>query len=263
MQPPDMPGFVIPNPKGPKSIGLWSVLFSLLLLGCGVVNLGTMLAMPLIQRMLQNVETTAREQAQARQKATIDKLEADIKTIEDPEQKKPLEAQLESLKQQQVQKGPMIGVPFKLMTQPTLRAFFLTDYATAVVVNGMMLASGLGLLALKEWGRKLALWTAGIKIFRLAALILVNILIVLPISMVEVKNMMEQISGQGNGNPNSKQFVGMFQSLMDAMQTLVWVFAPIAFLLAIAFPIIVIVVLTRPASKAACLSPEKSELDLS
>ncbi len=256
MRPHDMPGFVTPNPKGPKSIGLWSVLFSLVLLSCSVLNLSVILAMPWIQGMLQSVDKTVQDQAQARRQASIEKLESDIKAMADPEQKKLLEEQLEATKKQPAQKGPMVGAAFKVMGEPKLRAMYLVDYGSAVVLNGMMLVSGLGLLALKEWGRKLALWTAGSKIARLTILMLVNILVMVPLMQKQFGKVIQEMSDQGQGNAGAQQFAGMFKTIMDGMQVFAWVGGSIGLMAAIAFPIIVIVVLVKPESKAACLPPE-------
>src|SRR5262249_12455960 len=56
----------------------------------------------------------------------------------------------------------------------------LADLLTSLFVNLLMLISGIGLIALKRWGRALAIWPAVFKIARLVVVTASLILVVAP-----------------------------------------------------------------------------------
>jgi hypothetical protein len=62
------------------------------------------------------------------------------------------------------------GIAMMGMNDPKLIRFTLLDAITGLVVNLMMLASGIGLINTRRWGAQLWAWTAWIKIVRLVLL---------------------------------------------------------------------------------------------
>ncbi len=111
-----------------------------------------------------------------------------------------------------------------------------------------MLISGIFLLQLKESGRKLALWTFGLKVVRLCALAVLLIVIVIPITSRMTSEMMAGITKGGAGAPPTAMFGDMakLQAALGSVQAVLGaVFGSI-------WPIIGIVLLTRPGTRAAC-----------
>lgn len=62
------------------------------------------------------------------------------------------------------------GLSMMGMNDPAFVRFTLIDVVTGLVVNLMMLASGIGLINIHRWGARLWTWTAWIKIARLVVL---------------------------------------------------------------------------------------------
>jgi hypothetical protein len=111
-----------------------------------------------------------------------------------------------------------------------------------------MLIAGIGLLQLKESGRKLALWTFGLKVVRLCALAVMMIIIVIPITSRMTSEMMAGMTKGGAGAPPQAVFGDMakFQAAMGTVQAVLGTaFGSI-------WPIVGMVLLTRPGTRAAC-----------
>jgi hypothetical protein len=111
-----------------------------------------------------------------------------------------------------------------------------------------MLISGIALLWLKESGRKLALWTFGLKVVRLCVLAVMMIIIVIPITSRMTSEMLTGMAKGGAGAPPTAAFgdtakiqaaLGSVQAVLGAAFGSIW-------------PIVGIVLLTRPGTRAAC-----------
>jgi hypothetical protein len=53
------------------------------------------------------------------------------------------------------------------MNDPQVIPYFYADFGSAILLNVLMLAAGIGLVLLRSWGRTLGVWTAALKILRL------------------------------------------------------------------------------------------------
>ena len=72
-------------------------------------------------------------------------------------------------------RDPMMG-----MSDPSFVKFMYVDLSTSLIINGLMFATGLGLLNLKRWGSRGWFWLAWFKIVRLIVLYGVFIIAVGP-----------------------------------------------------------------------------------
>lgn len=267
---PELKKFIRPNVKDCKSIGFWSVVFSGMLLFCGACNLITIAVLPVILTMVQETvgqAVQAEEKARAEQVAA---LEADAAKSASEAEKQAIEAQVTVLKSKPRMPQTMFNsfVP-SLMKDRTLMTYQFADYLTGLVLNIVMLISGIGLLGLKEWARKLALWLAGVKILRHFVLAAVSILVVIPATHERTKKMMEQVdaemkaSAPGGGNVGVNAPQGMIQviAMMDAMKSLAAIGPIVYALFAIIWPVVVLIMLNRPSVRAACLAADLNRLE--
>ena len=119
---------------------------------------------------------------------------------------------------------------------------------SGLVLNVAMLVSGIGLFQLKESGRRLALWTFGLKIVRLAVLATIMIVVIIPITAKMSSEMMAGIVQNGAGGPPAVMMTNMakFQAAFGTAQAVLGVvFGSI-------WPVIGIVLLSRPGTRVAC-----------
>jgi hypothetical protein len=131
-------------------------------------------------------------------------------------------------------------------------AFVVTDAVLGIVLNIVLILSGAGLVAMREWARKLALGVATAKIGRLVLLQGCNIIFILPIMARQMAAGMDEMMTQmpvGPGAAPPPQFGSQFAMLMLAMMSgsavCTAVFGAI-------YPILLLWFLTRPDAKAAC-----------
>jgi len=135
-----------------------------------------------------------------------------------------------------------------MMKAPGYQAYIWTDMISGLVLNLAMLISGISLLGLKEAGRRMALWTFGLKIVRLCTMALLMIIIIIPITSRMSSEMMTEMTKGGAGMPPTAVFgdMGKLQAALGSVQAVLGaVFGSI-------WPIIGIVLLTRPGTRAAC-----------
>jgi hypothetical protein len=114
--------------------------------------------------------------------------------------------------------------------------------------NVLMLISGVGLIRLREWGRKLAVWVAALKIVRLIVLYGIFIMVMVPIFVKLILDMFEEMAQSlppGAGRPPIAGMTTMFGTMFSVSAVAVMILGSI-------YPGIVLWLLTRPGVKAAC-----------
>src|SRR5205823_4367591 len=179
------------------------------------VNVGAQTVMgPMMAAQREQMTQTLR----AEHDAKLKKLQDDIDAADDEEEKAALQAKL---KKEQALPVPTIPDTSKMVAAPVIQAYMVTDAASGLLLNLLMLVSGIGLLALKGWGRVLALWVAGLKIVRLVALYGYCALAVAPVWAQQMRTMMEEInqSVPQGGKAMRSEEVNQFTTVMGAMMT--------------------------------------------
>ena len=74
----------------------------------------------------------------------------------------------------------------------------------AIVLNVLMAIAGVGLLGLAEWGRRLAIGVAWLKIVRWVAMIMVTFVLILPITAQKTQKMFDSIQAQAKAQAQAK-----------------------------------------------------------
>jgi hypothetical protein len=151
---------------------------------------------------------------------------------------------------------------------PCLSRYLWVDVVSAPIMSALLVVSGIGLLLLKEWARKLALCVAGLKIVRLIALGGVLSALVMP----RIGRVVDAIGGSDLGAELLVKLVeqqraqgGLAVSLNpaefgQALSALGHGYAIGMVCIGSIYPAIVLIVLTRQGARAACQrrSPESS-----
>jgi hypothetical protein len=137
--------------------------------------------------------------------------------------------------------------------------FFWVDVVTGPVLNFLFLISGLGLLALKGWARKLAIGIALFKIVRLGALCALAMGLVVPGMGRALMALANSDVGDGLlrttlGQVNQMLNASVTMSPTEVVQAMTWVgygFAVVMLGFGSIYPAIVLLVLTRPSARSA------------
>ena len=161
--------WVVPNPQIPRSFGLMNIIFGSILLLTAIGYGAFYIYAPVIQKQFQSPIKQIQEKEKADRAAKIAELkasEADAKTEAEKKTFADERAAIES----KVVVDLSAFDDLQNMTaynEPKLAIYEIFDISTAVVLNVLMIVAGGGLMALKEWARRLAIWVAGLKILRL------------------------------------------------------------------------------------------------
>jgi cell division protein FtsB len=254
--------WVVPNPQIPRSFGMMNIIFGSLML---LVALGYgcwFLYMPTFTKQMQ----TRMNEQQAQMKAENDEKIVELKKKEEAakteEEKQDLKAERELVeKRNQVdlsEFGNLMGT--NIMNDPRAAAFYYGEILAAIVLNVLMIVAGAGLLGLTEWGRRLGILVAQLKILRWIVMTALTMTIVLPISMEVTQKAMKAVEVQMKmqGGARATPFPMTEFARIGVIIGAVWiVFTAIV---ASVYPAMMWWYLSRPAARAACMDRPKPEL---
>ncbi|AGA26153.1 hypothetical protein [Singulisphaera acidiphila] len=149
-----------------------------------------------------------------------------------------------------------------------LNWYFWADFATAPVLNLLMLASGIGLTQLRIWARKMAIWVALLKIVRILALTFFFTIVVVPqarraidgVAHTELGKViiMKANAAQIKASTGPPAVIYTAEDFALWMATMAYFCAVFGMILCLIYPAISLVILTRPSVKAACCLDEVS-----
>jgi hypothetical protein len=236
--------------SSPKTIGILNIIFGCVMILCGVCAgfyLAVFAAMgPLMAQTQQQMQ--ARMDAQ--QQAQIKALEDQEKAGKTPEEKAAIRAEIAKVQTTPAPKMPDIKKMYG-MDKPEVAAWAIGEAITGMILNLAMIVAGIALVGFREWGRIMALWVAAIKILRLLALYGYCIVVVVPLvakgQMEAIEEMMRSMPAGGGGfNAQQLNQVGTIYG------TLYTVSAISMMVFGIIYPVVTLIVLTRPGAKAAC-----------
>jgi hypothetical protein len=186
--------WVVPNPQIPRSFGLMNIVFGALLLltalGYGVWFLYT----PVLMRQVQ----TQVKEEQDREKTNRDTKIADLKKQEaeakTEEEKKSLAEERKDAENEKTVRPPFMDISsMNPMADKRIAAFYAIEVSASVILNVIMIISGAALMGLTEWGRRLAILVSQLKIARWIAMIIVQMVLVLPFTMEISRKAMAQM----------------------------------------------------------------------
>jgi hypothetical protein len=231
------PMAVAPDTTTPRVFGILNILFSLL--GACIAAYALMMAvfMPVMAKTMEEA-SKAMEEASA---AEIEALEEEEAAATTEEEKAEIRTEIDQLK---TRPNADMANPFAAMTDPKVSLYGMVDGSTGLFFNLLMFISGIGLLVRKEWARKLAIWTAGLKIIRLIGLESVNMLFIIPIKMKHMQAMFEQMNVGGQG-VDTTEMAGM-----QGMMFTSW--AVVLLVVGCIYPALTLWFLSRPGVKVAC-----------
>jgi hypothetical protein len=237
-----------PNYSTPKTIGMLNIIFASLLLLCGACYaVQMMFQQALSQAMMGPQQQQMQAAFAAERQAKIQQLEQQEKLAATKEQKAALESQRKALQAQPLPKVPDIS---KVINEPHLKFYFAADIASMLVLNVLMLISGIGLVQFKEWSRQMGIWVCGVKIVRLLVLSGAFVVVVVPVLVQLIVEMLEEMAAGGPAPPKEEiaGTLGIVYSVSSVGVAL----------LGIIYPAIALWLLTRPSARAACAIPREA-----
>ena len=244
----------LPNPRTTLVLGIFNVNFAILLMLCGLVSSASLVVTPAVARAMSGLQTKLKDEVEQKRNEQLKALGDEAKTATTEKEKNAIAARRKVVEERPVvPMTPMMNFSDMGMDDPTLLTWSWIELTTGLVLNLMLLASGIGLLHCKTWSWKLGLWTAILKIARLMVVYAACIIVVIPIFSQKmgnaVTNMMTAQQVQAGRPAASMPSVDMFVKIYSVMYSGMAV-GMIA--LGSVYPSVMIWTLTRPGVRAAC-----------
>jgi hypothetical protein len=246
--------WVVPNPQVPRTFGILNIIFSILLLLFGAYTV----AMLVIGPRIQNAVIIQMKEQQASQKAVREAKVADLKKKEEAaktkEDKETIADEREALeKNVEPDISAIMGDAMGMAQNPRIVAYTYVESIAGILLNVLMLISGIALLRMSDWGRRLALGVAWLKILRWVAIMIFTLVVIVPITAETSRKMFQEIDKQakaksGGGTPVPMALFAQFTAVLTAVTTVA------SALFASIYPAVSLWFLTRPATRAACLA---------
>jgi hypothetical protein len=244
------PQWVVPNPQVPRTFGLLNIIFGVILLLVGAGTAVSYALGPAFMKFFQEM--------MAKQQADLDARIADLKSQEDAAKTK---EEKESLKAQRdaVLATPQPIIPnftalsgMNLVADRRLAIYYFSEIGAGILLNILMITAGAGLMAMADWGRRLSLWVAWLKILRWAAITVLMFVLVLPITMEHMGKAFDQMLEQTNkAGGKAAPIKGSDLARISAISSAV--FAVLGAIGGSIYPALSLWFLTRPRARAACL----------
>lgn len=250
------------QPPDSAPFGLMNIIFGSILLLTAIGYGAFYIYAPIIQKQFQSPITQIQEKEKADRAAKIAELKASEAAAKTEDEKKALAEERAA-----IESKPLVNFSalqdLQNMTaynEPKLAIYEIFDISTAVVLNVLMIVAGGGLMGLKEWARRLAIWVAGLKILRWVFMVLGSMVWLIPMTLDRMEKAMAavdaQIRSSGGGVPPFSMAQVTRWSVMAG--AVIMVFSAIV---ASVYPAMMWWYLSRPAARAACMK-KPSQPDL-
>jgi hypothetical protein len=245
--------WVVPNPGVPRTFGIMNIVFGVLLLLFGLGSAAMMILGPTFMKQVQAQTQQATEKAKAERAARISELKKKEDAAKSEEEKK--ELRIERQAAESVPEPPDLSDVTNwgdMMSDPWYAGYYWTEVSSGVLLNIAMIVAGAGLVAMAEWGRRLALGVAWLKILRLTAIMIITLVVILPMTTERTKRMFDKMEAQIKTKGGAGPGVGFSASMSQATAVFGAVSSVGTAVLGSIYPALALWFLTRPGARAAC-----------
>jgi hypothetical protein len=261
-----------PRPGLPKTIGLLNLAFGGMFFFCGLAFLKEW-GPALDQYYPEQLDAvTAQQWYTELRKMLVADLMAQEKDAPTAADRAALRAERLALEAKKPRIADQIDLTAYNLGVRWLTWYLWADIVTAPVLNLLVLASGIGLVQLRDWARRMGIWVAVALIVRQFVLTVFLIFFVIPRAEPMVRPFLESDLGKvwlaANKvvkNPNRP--TGTHLKTVDP-QEFATVFPGVSTFMALAwlgisviYPSIALAVLNHPSSRAACVAAEEAEAE--
>lgn len=247
------PPRAVPNFRTARLVGIFNVLFSVQILLCGLCMGVYVVTLPIWGRVFADVQAQAKQQVERAKASRLAELDDAAKKADTPEKK----AEIAALRKE-VESAPdpdftgMMDISKMGMTDPVTVGWAWVEIVTGLVLNTLMLLSGVGLMHWKPWSRKVAVWTAALKILRLVVVYSAFIVLVVPPMAKQLGDLVgdamtkqQAALGRKGAAPPTQVFVQVY--------TVTYTLTGVGMMVTgVVYPALVVWLLTRPGVVSAC-----------
>jgi hypothetical protein len=246
------PEWIVPNTAIPRTFGILNIIFGALMLLVGLGYVAWAFMAPTILKEVQVQTQASLAKAKAEREAQIDELKKEEDAAKTAEQKEQLRIQREAASA--VVEPPDMSdlTNWDMFSDPRYLAYFCSEVGLGILLNIAMIVAGAGLVAMAEWGRRLAIGVDWLKILRLVAMCVVTLTVILPITAERMQQAFAKMEAKMKTQPGFRTGP-VFSNNMARSMAVFGAVSSVGFsLVGAIYPAISIWFLTRPRAKAAC-----------
>jgi hypothetical protein len=249
-------GAVLPNYRTPRLTGIFNIVFAanifLYVLPMAVVTA----SIPLVGKAMNEIKRQIDEKAETTRKVELADVAAKVKSAKTDQEKIELEARRLELESRPKASMPGMFDFNKLgFDEPVFMGWYGVEVVTSVVLNLTMMISGIGLLSYREWARRMAIGTAVFKIIRLVLVYGFAIVVIIPLFTRNLAPMVvEMVAQQQQAMGVPKAGAPPVEFLQRVYMVTYSVIAAGVIVIGSVYPSVVVWLLTRPSTRAACLA---------
>jgi hypothetical protein len=245
---------ILPDPQTPKTLGMLCIIFASLIMSCDTCTGFSAIFASVWARIGDlSIKNTQAElnKAYKQQQRELDRREAAAKT----------EQEKDAVKRDRdafnARPKPLIPNTVKgsmdVLKDPVIARSMWVSLVTGLTLNALMLAGGIGLISLAEWGRKLTLWVAALKIARLSLLLIFSIVIAIPRSNQQQMAQFREIEAQQKAAAGGRAVASPINMSEMAKVSIATTYATTIgyYLVAPIFPVALLILLSRKRVRAA------------
>jgi hypothetical protein len=243
---------VVPNPRIATSLGVVNIVLGGLLLLASLGMIAWTIAFP---RVVEALTPPAARQEQERPTAEVKARRAAIDTQlageREPVVRAPLLDEIDTLESDQLDRE-MSELGRQGRTRADVRETlpFWVNHGLGILLNALLIASGVGLVALRGWGRRLALYVAGLKVAKLVALTLVGVFLAVPLQVVQTRQTWARMEARNRRAAPAVAGMGIQMAQIAAVSATVTVVALGA--AGLVYPALSLWLLNKRSVRAAC-----------
>jgi hypothetical protein len=248
--------WVVPNPQVPRSFGLMNIIFGALLILYAIVTALLVYIGPMLTRPIQESVQKQLADQRARQQAKIASLKDKLKSAKNDDEKKDIEAELGAIEADPVPNPAIFDdmmSGFKITADWRVAIYTWAEIVTGILLNVLMVVAGVALLALSEWGRKVSIAVAWLKIGRWLSIVLFQLVLIIPVTTQMMQKSFARMDAIASvKSTGAAQFPMRGWAQFSAAIGAVTVVG--GALIASVYPAVSLWFLTRPRARAACLA---------
>ncbi|WP_152051695.1 hypothetical protein [Tautonia marina] len=150
------------EPIATKSLGYLNLVFGSLFLLAVLYESGVVLAMPTFGRLMTWAQSQQQQQRDAQWSARREQFQARLAAAESDEEREVIAAEQEVFTLSDMSDPAWFGFSMSFLDDPSLRTGVMAKLGVMSVLNGLLIASGIGLIRLRRWGRSIARLSAAL-----------------------------------------------------------------------------------------------------
>lgn len=246
------PGYVLPKPRTTQVFGMLNILYGILMLGLTYFSVLMYVFAPVGEALLQEFMGTMGGVVKGQKDNNIRKLERLVELAPNEVRRAHYQNRLDSARAEPVIDFTNMPMGMDVLREPAFRTYGAADFLTGLPLAVAIMIAGGGLLRLREWARKLALWASIAKVVALVGLLVYALAVVYPVQTRIVMKQMEAQQKMMAGTPaaaanpfGSPQMMALM-SVSTSASGIFW-FAVLG-----AYPAVVIWIMSKPGVRAAC-----------